>query len=100
MGPPGKPIPVGTTPVQFLVDFVGNGIENTPGNQPPDLDLNYDPPGTYLREKSVEKNGYDNSWRVTFTIIPFKHFTPTNLRCRLLHDGKPITETWSYVWHQ
>jgi glucans biosynthesis protein len=104
MGPPlppsGPPIPVGTTPVQFLVDFVGNGIENTPDNQPPDLDLNYDPPGTYLREKSVEKNSYDKSWRVTFTIIPFKHFTPTNLRCRLLRDGKPITETWSYVWHQ
>jgi len=103
MGPPapsGPPIPVGTTPVQFLVDFVGNGIESAPANQPPDLDLSYDPPGTYLREKSVEKNTYDNSWRVTFTIIPFKHSTPTNLRCRLLRNGKPLTETWSYVWHQ
>jgi glucans biosynthesis protein len=96
----GKPNPTGTTPVQFLVDFIGNGIESIAANQPPDLDLTYDPPGTYLREESVEKNGYDNSWRVTFTIIPFKHFTPTNLRVRLVRDGKPITETWSYTWHQ
>ncbi len=98
--PPGPPVPVGTTPVQFLVDFAGNGIENIPANQPPDLDLTYDPPGTYLREKKVEKNGYDNSWRVTFTIIPFKHFTHTLLRCRLMQNHKPLTETWCYTWRQ
>jgi len=93
-------IPTGTVPVQFLVDFAGNGIENMPANQPPDLDLSMSPPGTYLREKNVEKNGYDNSWRVTFTIIPFKHYVPTELKCRLLQSGKPITETWSYTWNQ
>jgi glucans biosynthesis protein len=97
---PSPAIPTGTVPVQFLVDFAGNNIENTPANQPPDLDLSYGPPGTYLREKKVEKNGYDNSWRVTFTIIPLKHFVPTQLRCRLLHNNKPITETWVYTWHQ
>jgi glucans biosynthesis protein len=97
---PAPVIPTGTVPVQFLVDFAGNGIENTPANQPPELDLEMSPPGTYLREKDVEKNGYDNSWRVTFTIIPLKHFVPTELRCRLLHNGKPITETWTYTWHQ
>jgi glucan biosynthesis protein len=58
------------------------------------------PTGTYLRESHVEKNGYDNSWRVTFTIIPAKRFVPTELRCRLIHNGKPITETWSYTWNQ
>ena len=98
--PPPPPPPTGTVPVQFLVDFIGNGIENTPGNQPPDLDLQMSPPGTYLRESSVEKNGYDNSWRVTFTIIPAKRYVPTELRCRLMHNGKPITETWSYTWNQ
>jgi periplasmic glucans biosynthesis protein len=102
IGPPypGKPIPVGTTSVQFLVDFVGDGIENIPADQPPDLDLTYDPPGTYVRDKSVEKNGYDNSWRVTITIIPFKPYVNTLLKCRLMHDGKPLTETWNYTWRQ
>jgi periplasmic glucans biosynthesis protein len=98
--PPTPAPPTGTVPVQFLVDFAGNGIENIPANQPPELELTYLPPGTYLREKSVEKNGYDNSWRVTFTIIPLKHFVPTQLRCRLLQNHKPITETWCYTWHQ
>jgi glucan biosynthesis protein len=101
IGPPmPKPIPVGTTSVEFLVDFAGDGIENIPANQPPDLDITYDPPGTYLRDKTVEKNGYDNTWRVTFTIIPFKHFTPTVLTCRLLRDHRPISETWNYTWRQ
>jgi glucans biosynthesis protein len=103
VGPPApaaKPIPVGTTPVQFLVDFAGAGIENTAANQPPEPEVTFDPPGTYLRDVSVEKNGYDNSWRVTFTIIPFKHNVPTQLTCRLLRDKRPITETWTYTWHQ
>jgi glucans biosynthesis protein len=145
--PPKKP-PFDTVPVQFLVDFVGNGLENIPANQPPDLELTADPPGTVIREKAVEKNGYDNSWRVTFTIIPFKHFVPTELKCRLMPhntvdhlrqeldqvqaqissappggdpsqlanlrnnvlpqkqkalqdaESRPLTETWTYTWHQ
>jgi glucans biosynthesis protein len=98
--PPPPPVVPNTVPVQFLVDFMGNGIENIPANQTPDLDLALSPPGTYLREKNVEKNGYDNSWRVTFTIYPAKHSVPTELRCRLLRDNKPLTETWSYTWNQ
>ena len=87
--PPAPAPPTGTVPVQFLVDFVGNGIENTASNQPPDVDLQMSPPGTYLREKNVEKNGYDNSWRVTFTIIPAKRYVPTELKCRLMRNGQP-----------
>jgi glucans biosynthesis protein len=95
-----KPIPTGTIPTQFLVDFAGNGVENTPANQPPDVKITFDPPGTYLREQSVEKNGYDNSWRVTITIIPLKPFIPTLLTCTLEHNGKPISETWAYTWRE
>jgi glucans biosynthesis protein len=73
-----------TVPVQFVIDFIGNGIENLPANQPPDLDLWADPPQTVLRDKTVEKNGYDNSWRVTFTIEPYKFYAPTMLKCRLM----------------
>ena len=142
------PAPPGTTPVQFLVDFMGDGIENVPANDPPDLDLIALPAGTVVRESKVEKNGYDNSWRVTFTIVPFKKHVPTELEVRLfthntvthlqtdlatlqaqidqaqaanqsnavanltkndlpqkqkaLHDAesRPLTETWTYTWHQ
>ncbi len=102
IGPPlpGKPIPQGTISVQFLIDFAGNGIENIPANQPPTLDFSYDPPGTYIRDQSVEKNGYDNSWRVTISIVPFKPFVNTILKCRLMRDGKPLSETWNYTWRQ
>lgn len=98
--PPPAPPPPGVTPVQFLIDFVGNGIENTPANQPPDLYLICVQPGTVIRDTKVEKNSYDNSWRVTFTIVPVKAHLPTDIRCSLLHNNKAITETWSYTWHQ
>jgi len=101
VGPPMTPQPpFGTVPVQFIVDFMGNGIESMPANQPPNLDLVCNPPGTFLREKTVEKNGYDNSWRVTFTIYPAKRYIPTELRCRLVRNKKPLTETWNYTWNQ
>ena len=98
--PPGQTTPPGVTPVQFLVDFAGNGIENIAPNQPPDSDIGSSQAGTLIRDTKVEKNGYDNSWRVTFTVVPAKVHVPTDLHCRLIHNNKPITETWSYTWHQ
>jgi len=108
--PPAPPAPVppsGTVPVQFVIDFMGNGIETIPANQHPDLDVTCNPPlmtdhspGTFLRDWKVEKNDYDHFWRVTFTIVPFKHTVPTDILCRLTRNGKPLTETWSYTWHQ
>jgi glucans biosynthesis protein len=76
-----------TTPVQFLVDFKGDGIETVPANSPPDLELDAQPDGSVLRDSKVEKNSYDNSWRATFTLVPFKHHIPTELKCRLLPHG-------------
>jgi glucans biosynthesis protein len=98
--PPAPPLPK-TTPVQFMVDFSGHDIESQPATPPPDLDLKMSPPGTILREPArVEKNAYDKSWRVTFTIFPAQPHVPTELSCRLLHNGRPLTETWTYTWHQ
>jgi glucan biosynthesis protein len=63
---------------------MGNGLENIPANSAPDLELSAEPSGTVVREKSVEKNDFDKSWRVTFTITPREHFVPTELKCRLM----------------
>jgi len=97
--PPAKPAPVpNTTPVQFLVDFAGDGIENIAPDHKPDIDLTCSP-GTIVRESGVEKNDYDKSWRVMFTIIPAQVNVPVELRCLLRDHGKPLTETWTYTWH-
>ncbi len=98
--PPGPVIPKGTVPVEFVIDFIGHGIDSIPGDQPPQIDLNCSPDGTYIKVKKVEKNDYDHLWRVTFTMYPAKPNVPTEIFCRLLRDGKPITETWTYTWHQ
>ena len=89
-----------------LVDFAGNGIEQIPADKPPYLNLHFDPPETRLRESSLEKIDYDNSWRATFTFFPFKHDVPTELHCRLMQtaqpqsNAKPLSEEWTYTWHQ
>jgi glucans biosynthesis protein len=105
--PGGKPVtapapvvsPSGTTPVQFLIDFAGDGIEDIAPDHKPDIDLVCTPPTNVIRESSVEKNGYDKSWRVTFTLIPAKVNVPVELLCTLRSKGKPLSETWSYTWH-
>ena len=104
--PAPPPNPNGTTPVQFLVDFGGNGIDAIPPGEPPRLYLHVDPPDTLVRESKVEKISYDNSWRASFTIIPYAHHVPIELHCRLMQntklpgDAKPLSEDWSYTWHQ
>jgi glucan biosynthesis protein len=93
-----------TTPVQFMVDFAGSGIEGIPPGKPPHLYLSLNPPETVLRESNIQKIGYGNSWRASFTIIPWKHHVPTELHCRLMQNAsataKPLSEEWTYTWHQ
>jgi glucans biosynthesis protein len=104
--PDPPPKPDAMTPIQFLVDFAGNGIEQIPADKPPGLFLHFDPPETQLRDSSIQKIGYDNTWRATFTVIPFKHNQPTELRCRVMQptqpqsNAKPLSEEWNYTWYQ
>jgi glucans biosynthesis protein len=146
--PAKKPSPNDTTPVQFLIDFKGDSIETVPANDPPDLEVDARPDGSVLLDRKVEKNSYDNSWRAIFTLVPFKHHIPTELKCRLMPHGTvtalredvarlqgeldhpppgpvridldkirtadlpqkqkalqdadthPLSETWTYTWHQ
>jgi len=104
--PPPLGIPVAavkdTVPVQFMIDFIGDGIENIPPNKPPHLDLTCNPPvpETYIREWKVEKDDFDHLWRASFTIIPSKHNVPTEILCHLMRDKEPLTETWTYTLHQ
>jgi glucans biosynthesis protein len=104
--PAPAPLLGGTVPVQFQIDFAGNGVEGIPADKPPYLELHFDPPETRLRDSSLQKIGYDNAWRATFTIIPFKRNVPTELHCRLMQtaqpqsNAKPLSEEWNYTWHQ
>jgi len=107
MGPPApalatktvKAAPTGPTPVQFLVDFAGDGIEGIAADHRPDIDLTCMPTDARIRESNVQKNDYDKSWRATFTIIPAKVNVPVELRCTLRDKGRALTETWTYTWH-
>ncbi|MDE1169869.1 MAG: glucan biosynthesis protein [Verrucomicrobium sp.] len=100
--PGAKPVlsPTGTVPVTFVIDFWSDALKALPAHHPPDLELAAEPAGTVIRTQKLERNGYDGSWRVTFTAEPLKRQVPTVLRCRLLRGGKPMTETWTYTWHQ
>jgi glucans biosynthesis protein len=97
--PPTPKVPLpNTTPVQFLVDFAGGGIENIAPDHKPDLDLQVGM-GNVVRESEVQKNDYDKSWRASFTLIPAKVNVPVELRLTLRDHGRALTETWTYTWH-
>jgi glucans biosynthesis protein len=85
---------------EFLVDFQGQMLNKIPADMPPHLDLRI-----LQNEKPIEpanvrvlKNQFGNSWRARFTIQTQRRGKPVELICRLIHEGEPVTETWTYTW--
>jgi len=54
--------------------------------------------GATISEPIVEWNDYNASWRVSFYVSTPENKVPHELTCRLIANGQPITETWSYTW--
>ncbi|MCX6952471.1 MAG: glucan biosynthesis protein [Verrucomicrobia bacterium] len=54
--------------------------------------------GAKLTYKTVQKNPYDNTWRVGFGIKPDGSGKPVELRCFLKKSPHVLSETWTYLW--
>ncbi len=53
---------------------------------------------TLAREATVEKNPFNQTWRVSFALQPDGTGRPVELRCYLRRTPRVLTETWSYLW--
>jgi glucans biosynthesis protein len=54
--------------------------------------------GAQLTDVKVEWNDFNKTWRVSFLTSTPENNRPHELLCRLMRDGKPVTETWTYTW--
>ncbi len=55
--------------------------------------------GAQLVHQDVQKNQYNGTWRVAFSIKPDGSGKPVELRCFLKREPHILTETWSYLWN-
>ena len=84
--------------VRFWVDFTGNYLRNQ--KMVPDITANVSVgTGATLVHQSLEKNPYNGSWRVAFSLKPDGSGKPVELRCFLQKPPHILTETWSYLWN-
>jgi periplasmic glucans biosynthesis protein len=54
--------------------------------------------GGKLHQSSLQKNIYNGTWRVAFTVKPDGSGKPVELRCFLRTTSDTLTETWTYLW--
>ena len=46
----------------------------------------------------LQRNDYENAWRVVFDVDASTTDRPVELRCFLKTEQRPLTETWIYQW--
>lgn len=82
---------------RFVVDFDGAYLRQ----QKPDPAIEPEVwvgEGAKLSYKTVQKNPYNNTWRVGFGFKPDGSGRPVELRCFLKKSPHVLTETWTYLW--
>ncbi|HZZ20696.1 MAG TPA: glucan biosynthesis protein G [Opitutaceae bacterium] len=82
---------------RFVVDFDGAYL----GKEGPDPLI--EPvvtvgAGATLVNTTIQKNPYNGTWRVVFSIRPDGSGKPVEMRCFLRKPPHVLTETWSYLW--
>lgn len=83
---------------QFFLDFAGGPLDRLGPNEPPVMEVS-SPTGAAIAENQVQWNEYNRSWRASFLVSTPEKNKPVELVCRLVANGEPMTETWTYTWH-
>jgi glucans biosynthesis protein len=83
---------------KFVIDFVGPRISTLgPYTQPVAVASCSD--NGIITETLVVWNPFDEAWRVVIKMEPVAdNRNPVDLRCTLEHDGRKLSETWTYHW--
>jgi periplasmic glucans biosynthesis protein len=82
---------------QFVVDFDGAYLNKRSADPAIEPVLSVGP-GATITYSALQKNIYNGTWRVSFTLKPDGSGQPVNLRCFLRKPPHVLTETWSYLW--
>jgi glucans biosynthesis protein len=81
----------------FVIDFTGGGLEK----EKPDSGI--EPkvtvgPGAALVHLNLQKNPYNDTWRVMLALRPDGTGHPVELSCYLHRAAQVLTESWGYLW--
>lgn len=82
---------------RFWIDFDGAYLRTCPPTQAIEAVVTVGE-GATLTHQSVQKNPFNNTWRVALAIKPDGSGKPVELRCFLKRTPHILTETWSYLW--
>ena len=93
---PGQREPPPPSQRRFIVDFTGGEFLAREGSGAVEAQLQTSAGQT--SDLRVEPLPGDRGWRATFRLAPAGD-RPADMRLYLTLDGRPLTETWSYVWY-
>jgi len=83
---------------RFWVDFDGTVLHNRGADTLIEAVVSVSG-GAQLVHQSIQKNTFNGTWRVAFSIKPDGTGRPVELRCFLKREPHILTETWSYLWN-
>ena len=92
---PGQSASSGPSQRRIIVDFSGGDLSSFESTQP--SKLSWRPPPVRLRSE-VQPLPDGRGWRAVFRLAPAGN-RPADMRLYLTLNGRPLTETWSYVWY-
>jgi len=82
---------------RFWVDFDSGYLETCSPNTAIEAVVTVGE-GAKLVHQGLQKNLFNNTWRVAFALKPDGSGKPVELRCFLKKEPHILTETWSYLW--
>ena len=77
--------------------FAGGPLDSLPADFTPKADVWVDEKGILSNVQCTKIPG-TNNWQVSFGVTASETGNPVEMRCALMRDGKPLTETWTYTW--
>jgi glucans biosynthesis protein len=77
--------------------FSGGPLAGLPADVTPKPDIWVGEKGALSGVQCVKIPG-TNNWQVSFGVTGTDGAAPVEMRCALLRDEKPLTETWTYTW--
>ncbi len=80
-----------------VLDFGGGELSGLPADAPVKPIIWVSDNGA-VKNPGVQKNSNDSTWRVNFVPTTDQSDLPIEMRCTLMLDGRPVSETWTYTW--
>ncbi len=84
---------------EIFLDFSGGPLDKVKQGETPVPEVVSPNEAATISNVKIERNEFGKSWRVSFLAERAENKKPIELRCRVLVNGTPASETWTYTWN-